>query len=222
MHRKSIAVLLIIALARLKAQEMPIVFNEKLFYQLSKNQSVRLSSLGAQKSMIEMQKKSYEKIQEQLGQIVAIEAYLHSKLSNVESVFKQGKQFKQLERNLSNLPRLTGQLMELSIKKPQYAVLLYEFYSAAVIESLKLKNELLEVLKEDPKFLLSAYDRQLLLEKLLYRSRALEGYLYYLIVRLKSLPKAPYIEGIPVLGGYINQDRRIVKDLLSSSRFKWN
>lgn len=214
MHKGSFALLLLIALAKLKAQTPAVVWNEKLFIQLSKNQAARLSSNEMQLSSLEAQKKAYDKITQQLTQIVAIEEYLHMQISSVHSLLRQGKSLEQYEYYAKEISVRSAELLTVSAKHPQYAILLGRYYEHVLIESLKLKDELKEILREDPKFLLSTYDRQLLIEKVLYRARSVHGYLLYIILRLKSMHQLPYLEQIPVLDKYIGLDRMIVKDLM--------
>lgn len=223
MNPKTLPFFLILALARLKAQGAAVVVNDKLLEQISKNQVVRLGSNEALRSSVEFQKKAYSEISSTLTQIISIQEYLYQQLYEVNSLLLSGKQLEYFYWYLEQISSKSGELLLLSSKAPQHAVLLSGYYTAILKQSYSLQEELVStVLKKDVDLLLNSYDRQVLLEKLLSRARSIHGYLLYLILRLKSAQSRPALNQIPALEEYINLDKQIVKSLLSRYRSEFN
>ena len=223
MNPKTLPFFLILALARLKAQGAAVVVNDKLLEQISKNQVVRLGSNEALRSSVESQKKEYSEISSTLTQIISIQEYLFQQLYEVNSLLLSGKQLEYFYWYLQQISSKSGELLLLSSKAPQHAVLLSGYYTAILKQSYSLQEELVStVLKKDVDLLLNSYDRQVLLEKLLSRARSIHGYLLYLILRLKSAQSRPALNQIPALEEYINLDKQIVKSLLSRYRSEFN
>lgn len=223
MNPKTLPFFLILALARLKAQGAAVVLNDKLLEQISKNQVVRLGSNEALRSSVESQKKAYSEISSTLTQIISIQEYLYQQLYEVNSLLLSGKQLEYFYWYLEQISSKSGELLLLSSKAPQHAVLLSGYYTAILKQSYSLQEELVStVLKKDVDLLLNSYDRQVLLEKLLSRARSIHGYLLYLILRLKSAHSRPALNQIPALEEYINLDKQIVKSLLSRYRSEFN
>lgn len=223
MNPKTLPFFLILALARLKAQGAAVVVNDKLLEQISKNQVVRLGSNEALRSSVESQKKAYSEISSTLTQIISIQEYLYQQLYEVNSLLLSGKQLEYFYWYLEQISSKSGELLLLSSKAPQHAVLLSGYYTTILKQSYSLQEELVStVLKKDVDLLLNSYDRQVLLEKLLSRARSIHGYLLYLILRLKSAQSRPALNQIPALEEYINLDKQIVKSLLSRYRSEFN
>lgn len=223
MNPKTLPFFLILALARLKAQGAAVVVNDKLLEQISKNQVVRLGSNEALRSSVESQKKAYSEISSTLTQIISIQEYLYQQLYEVNSLLLSGKQLEYFYWYLEQISSKSGELLLLSSKAPQHAVLLSGYYTTILKQSYSLQEELVStVLKKDVDLLLNSYDRQVLLEKLLSRARSIHGYLLYLILRLKSAQSRPALNQIPALEAYINLDKQIVKSLLSRYRSEFN
>lgn len=223
MNPKTLPFFLILALARLKAQGAAVVVNDKLLEQISKNQVVRLRSNEALRSSVESQKKAYSEISSTLTQIISIQEYLYQQLYEVNSLLLSGKQLEYFYWYLEQISSKSGELLLLSSKAPQHAVLLWGYYTTILKQSYSLQEELVStVLKKDVDLLLNSYDRQVLLEKLLSRARSIHGYLLYLILRLKSAHSRPALNQIPALEEYINLDKQIVKSLLYRYRSEFN
>ncbi|MHA6727122.1 hypothetical protein ACX3PU_03565 [Chryseobacterium sp. A301] len=223
MNPKTLPFFLILALARLKAQGVPVVVNDKLLEQVSKNQVVRLGSSEALRASVETQRKAYGQISSTMTQIISIEEYLYQQLYEVNSLILSGKQLEYFYWYLEQISSKSAELLVLSSKAPEHAVLLSGYYTSILKQSYLLQEELLtSVLSKDIDVLLNSYDRQLLLEKLLSRARSIHGYLLYLILRLKSAHPKSALSQIPALADYINLDKQIVKNLLSRYRSEFN
>ncbi|MEW7223595.1 hypothetical protein AB2S25_18385, partial [Elizabethkingia anophelis] len=110
----------------------------------------------------------------------------------------------------------SGEMLSLTSKNPQYAVLLTNYYVQVGQEALNLKREVTdEILRESNDFLMDPYDREILLRKIFDRARLINGTILYINLVLKNAKQTPYIFQIPGLNNYVNIDRMIIKDIIS-------
>lgn len=197
----------------IKSQQ--VVINEKLLAQLTKNQAVRLSSDKLFFNSYEKQKQLYDDIKGKITQVVAIQQYIYDKLTNVNLAIKQGKQLQYLYQYFGEIAQNSGEMLSLSSKNPEYAILLSKYYVFITDEGLKLKKEVTEeILRESNDFLMDPYDREILLRKIFDRARLINGTILYINLVLKNAKQTPYIYQIPVLSNYVNLDKMIVKDII--------
>ena len=81
---------------------------------------------------------------------------------------KQGKQLQYLYQYFGEIAQNSGEMLSLTSKNPQYAVLLTNYYAQIGQETLNLKREVTEeILREENDFLMDPYDRKFYLEKFL-------------------------------------------------------
>lgn len=192
-----------------------IVFNNKLFTQLTKNQFVRLGSNQSFLNSYEKQRKAYDDIQNKINQVVIIHEYIYSLLSNINSAIKQGKQIQYIYQYFGEITNNLDELRRLTANNIQYAPLLGKYYFHIGDELLKLKKEVSEeIMKESNDFLMDPYDRQILLNKILDRAREVNGTILYINIVLKNAKKTPYLYQIPWLNNYINLDKVIIQDII--------
>lgn len=192
-----------------------VVFNDKLYFQLTKNQAVRLQSNQSFFKSYEKQRKLYDDINQKITQAVAIQEYIYKQLTNVNEAIKQSKQLYYVYQNLEKISKNSGEMLSLTAQHPEYAILLTRYYNQIVTESLKLKNELSEeILKESNDFLMDPYDRQMLINKIFMRLRIINGAILYINLRLKKGKKTPYLYQVPKINNYVSIDKAIIKDIV--------
>lgn len=196
-----------------------IVINDKLLAQLTKNQGVRLASNQAYLDSYEKQRKLYEEANQKMIQVVAIHAFIYDKLANINSAIRNGKQLVYFYNYLGDILTHSQEMMQLSAQNPEYAILLTKYYNQIIQESILLKQEMVsDIMNENKDFLMNAYDRDLLIEKMLARARAIDGWILYINIILKTAKNRPYLYQIPVLQDYINLDRILVQDIITKYR----
>ena len=202
-----------LGLTTINAQD--IVFNDKLYIQLTKNQLVRNLSADQYKTSFEKQQELYKIANDKITQIIAIQEFIHSNLTNVNQGIKQGKKLYYLYQYWEKIFINANEVMDLTIVHPEYAILLTKFYIGVSLELLEMKKELKdEILREDKDFLMDHYDREVIINILLRRSRLINGYFISIKLRLQQAKKTPYIYQIPVISNYVNLDKMIVKDII--------
>ena len=196
-----------------------IVINDKLLAQLTKNQGVRLASNQAYLDSYEKQRKLYEQANQKMIQVVAIHEFIYDKLSNINSAIRNGKQLVYFYKYLGDILTHSQEMIQLSAQNPEYAILLTKYYNQIIQESVLLKQEMVsDIMNENKDFLMNAYDRDLLIEKMLARARAIDGWILYINIILKTSKNRPYLYQIPVLQDFINLDRILVQDILTKYR----
>ena len=213
--KKYIFILSFIFLGIQLNKSQTVVFNDKLYFQLTKNQAVRLQSNQSFFKSYEKQRKLYDEINQKIVQVVAIQEYIYKQLTNVNEAIKQSKQLYYVYQNLEKISKDSGEMLSLTAQHPEYAILLTRYYNQIVTESLKLKNELSEeILKESNDFLMDPYDRQMLINNIFMRLRIINGAILYINLRLKNGKKTPYLYQVPKINNYVSIDKAIIKDIV--------
>ncbi len=203
-----------------KAQDVDygIAINYKLLMQLTENQSVRMMSEEAYQRNYKKQRKLYEKINEDVGKVLAVHEFIYNKLSTVNKLLIQGKKLKYFWFYMEDIKKNGNKLMKLTTANPKYAVLLTDTYNELLQQCLVLSTEVSSsILKEGKDFLIDPYDREILIEKMLDKARMINGYILYLITRLEEVIHIAYLKQIPILKNWISLDNAIVEDIM----LKW-
>ena len=205
----------------IKSQQ--IVFNDKLFAQMTKDHAVRMGSEQAFLNSYEKQKQLYDDIKNKTAQVIAIQEYIYQQLKNVNSALTQSKKLMYLYQYLGKVVTNSNRMFDLSAQHPEYAILVSKYYVEIGKQTLKLKQEVTQdILNENKDFLMDAMDREMLIEKVFTRVRNINGNILYIILRLENAKKIPYLYQVPKLRNYINIDRAIVGDIITKYKYIFN
>ena len=205
----------------IKSQQ--IVFNDKLFAQMTKDHAVRLASEQTFLSSYEKQKQLYDDIKNKTAQVIAIQEYIYQQLKNVNSALTQSKKLIYLYQYLGKVVNNSNRMLDLSAQHPEYGILVSKYYFEIGNQAMKLKQEVSQdILNENKDFLMDASDREMLIEKVFTRVRNINGNILYIILRLENAKKIPYLYQIPKLRNYINIDRAIVGDIITKYKYLFN
>ena len=205
----------------IKSQQ--IVFNDKLFAQMTKDHAVRLASEQTFLSSYEKQKQLYDDIKNKTAQVIAIQEYIYQQLKNVNSALTQSKKLMYLYQYLGKVVTNSNRMLDLSAQHPEYDILVSKYYVEIGNQSIKLKQEISQdILNENKDFLMDASDREMLIEKVFTRVRNINGNILYIILRLENAKKIPYLYQVPKLRNYINIDRAIVGDIITKYKYIFN
>lgn len=205
------------------ATSQQIVINDKLLSQITVNHGVRLASEQTFLDSYKKQKELYDDINNKTTQVIAIQEYIYQQLKNVNSALSQSKKLIYMYQYLGKIVSNSNKMMDLSAQHPEYAVLLSKYYVEIGKQVLKLQQEVTQdILNEDKDFLMDAMDREMLIEKVFTRVRNIHGNVLYIILRLETAKKIPYLYQVPVLRNYINVDRAIVGDIIQKYKYIFN
>ena len=205
----------------IKSQQ--IVFNDKLFAQMTKDHMVRMGSEQAFLNSYEKQKQLYDDIKNKTAQVIAIQEYIYQQLKNVNSALTQSKKLIYLYQYLGKVVTNSNRMLDLSAQHPEYGILVSKYYFEIGNQAMKLKQEVSQdILNENKDFLMDASDREMLIEKVFTRVRNINGNILYIILRLENAKKIPYLYQVPKLRNYINIDRAIVGDIITKYKYIFN
>ncbi len=205
----------------IKSQQ--IVFNDKLFAQMTKDHAVRMGSEQAFLNSYEKQKQLYDDIKNKTAQVIAVQEYIYQQLKNVNSALTQSKKMMYLYQYLGKVVNNSNRMLDLSAQHPEYGILVSKYYFEIGNQAMKLKQEVSQdILNENKDFLMDASDREMLIEKVFTRVRNINGNILYIILRLENAKKIPYLYQIPKLRNYINIDKAIVGDIITKYKYIFN
>ena len=218
---KNMILLLIFILIANKSQAQTIVINEKLLLQLSKNHAVRLTSEETFINSYEKQNKLYDDVNDKLTKVIAIQEYIYQQLKNVNTALLQSKKLIYLFEYFDKIQTNLKKMVILSKKRPEYAVLISDYYANIYKQTALLKIEITEdILNEDKDFLMDSMDREMLIEKIFTRVRNINGTIIYINLRLENAKNLPYLYQVPILRDYLSIDRQIIREVvLKYSKF---
>lgn len=204
-------------------QSQQIVINDKLLSQITVNHGVRLASEQTFLDSYKKQKELYDDINNKTMQVIAIQEYIYQQLKNVNSAMTQSKKLIYLYQYLGKIVSNSNKMLNLSAQHPEYAALVSKYYVEIGKQVIKLQQEVSQdILNEDKDFLMDAMDREMLIEKVFTRVRNIHGNVLYIILRLQTAKKIPYLYQVPVLRNYINIDRAIVGDIIHKYKYIFN
>ena len=205
----------------IKSQQ--IVFNDKLFAQMTKDHALRMGSEQAFLNSYEKQKQLYDDIKNKTAQVIAVQEYIYQQLKNVNSALTQSKKLIYLYQYLGKVVTNSNRMLDLSAQHPEYGILVSKYYFEIGNQTMKLKQEVSQdILNENKDFLMDASDREMLIEKVFTRVRKINGNILYIILRLENAKKIPYLYQVPKLRNYINIDRAIVGDIITKYKYIFN
>jgi hypothetical protein len=220
--KKIIAVGMLVFLG-LTVRCQQIVINNKLLSQITVNHGVRLGSEQTFVDSYRKQKELYDKINNRITQIIAIQEYIYQQLKNVNSALTQSKKLIYLYNYLGKIITNSNKMLDLSAQHPEYSVLISKYYVEIGKQTVKLQQEVTQdILNEDKAFLMDPMDREMLIEKIFIRVRNINGNILYINLRLKNARKIPYLYQIPVLRNYINVDKAIVGGIIAKYKYIFN
>lgn len=205
----------------IKSQQ--IVFNDKLFAQMTKDHALRMGSEQTFLNSYEKQKQLYDDIKNKTAQVIAIQEYIYQQLKNVNSALTQSKKMMYLYQYLGKVVTNSNRMLDLSAQHPEYGILVSKYYFEIGNQAMKFKQEVSQdILNENKDFLMDASDREMLIEKVFTRVRNINGNILYIILRLENAKKIPYLYQIPKLRNYINIDKAIVGDIITKYKYIFN
>jgi len=205
----------------IKSQQ--IVFNDKLFAQMTKDHAVRMGSEQAFLNSYEKQKQLYDDIKNKTAQVIAVQEYIYQQLKNVNSALTQSKKMMYLYQYLGKVVNNSNRMLDLSAQHPEYGILVSKYYFEIGNQAMKLKQEVSQdILNENKDFLMDASDREMLIEKVFTRVRNINGNILYIILRLENAKKIPYLYQVPVIRNYMNIDKAIVGDIITKYQYLFN
>ncbi len=196
-----------------------VVWNIKLFKQLAINNVARMGSEQIFQENYQKQQELYRKIKRDMTKVLTVHNFIYENMSKVNATLRHGKKLAYFWSYVQDINKNGKKLIQLTMNKPQYAVLRFEVFNGLLNECLGLSREVGNViLKEGKDFLIDPYDREILIEKMLDKARMINGYILYLITQLEVANRISYLEQIPILQNWISADKTIVEDIM----YKWN
>ncbi|MEC5395213.1 hypothetical protein [Bergeyella sp. RCAD1439] len=204
----------------IKSQQPQIVVNDRLLFQLQKNQLVRVGSEKNFFKSYEKQKKIYEDSRKKIAQVVAVQEYIYQQLKNVNSAFRHGKMVQQIWEEFDEVMKNSKQIIEYNALYPQYSVFLTKAYEEIWIRLIRIKNYLeKEALNENNNFLMDSYDREKILVHVGDELRALRAGTYGIIMFFQRARTIPYLLHSREIRNYINIDKQIIQEMIHKIKY---
>ncbi len=194
-----------------------LYYNLELQAQVTANQAARVASEKLYQNSYEKQRKAYDDIKEKAVQVVVIKNHIYNQLLNVNSALKQGKQLEAIYYDFTKLIGNMEKMLELSAQKPQYAVLIMNYYSKLYLHAMNSYENISEsVLNEENDFLMDSYDRQKILSKIQHEIKIMNGWTVHIINYLRNAEKKPYFRHIGVFNSWYIRDKGLIQNIINN------
>lgn len=200
-----------------------LYYNLELQAQVTANQAARVVSEKLYQNSYEKQRKAYDDIKEKATQVVVIKNHIYNQLRNVNSALKQGKQLEAIYYDFSKLVGNMQKMLELSGQKPQYTVLITNYYSKLYLHAMNSYENISScVMNEENDYLMDSYDRQKILSKIQHEIKIMNGWTVHIINYLRNAEKKPYFRHIGVLNSWYIQDRAMIQNIINNYQYNLN
>lgn len=197
-----------------------LYYNLELQAQVTANQAARVASEKLYQSSYEKQRKSYDDIKEKVTQVVIMKNHLYNQLRNVNSALRQGKQMEAIYHDFSKLLNNMGIMLQLSSQKPEYSLLITNYYSKLYLHAMNsYENISNSALNEENDYLMDSYDRQKILSKIQHEIKIMNGWTVHIINFLRNAEKKPYFRHVGVLNGWYNRDRALIQNIINNYNY---
>ncbi|MCK9235136.1 MAG: hypothetical protein WDA08_11140 [Weeksellaceae bacterium] len=199
-------------------QNITVVFNRNLFIQLNKNHIMRTISNEQIKNSTEKQNELYNSVKTKMAAIIAVHDFLYTNLKNINSLINDGKQAYYMADYLIKIYSELNNLITLTIEKPEFAAIKYEYYLEIYDQYLALQTEVeTQILKVDEKYLMDPKLRFDLIQNTMSKLRNLYFSLLGTTSYLKwSDDRNKLITDFPILGDYYIIDRAIIQNIMNN------
>ncbi len=212
---------IVVSLTGVSVSAQTVVVNQKLLEQLSRNQAVRLASNKSLRDSYEDQRQRYDSINSKLTQVVAIHEFVYNAMANVDEALKQGKQAFYIADYTRRIMGNMKKLSELTLTKPQYAVLRAKYYTDMLEELNKIISQTSNVLTSPKKdLLMDPADRRKIIENMLHHLRMINGYTLLITHQLEVAERTSILMQIPGLRNWVTVDKLLVQDIIN--KYKTN
>lgn len=216
---KKVSTLLILLCFNFGLSQVNFGYNDKLLIQLSKNQGVRLTSNQLFLSNLRSQNEYYTSAKQKATQIMFIHDYIYDKLRNIHRNISQGKKLFYTLQYMDNIVQSSRELIEHTGQDPVIGAMLTTYYTHIIEEALSLQQILQsEILKEEDGFLMDAYDREILIDKIYTKVKGINSKMRYLSILIEARANKPLIYQMPLIGNYAIIDREMVMSIMQ----RWN
>ncbi|MDO4728858.1 MAG: hypothetical protein Q4B43_07640 [Bacteroidota bacterium] len=192
-----------------------IVINTNLILQISANNVARQGVLMQFKENYRKQKELADEGQQLMAKVYLIHEYIYGQLKNVNSLFRQGKQFMGIVKEVQEIYENAQIMVNTSVNNPQYAIFVTDMYARIIQEAVKFYNDINNVITKAKKdLLLDAHDRTVILSSLHHRLKMLKIYIKAVTKKIERAKKVAYIYSVPVLSSYIRKDKSLIISIM--------
>lgn len=196
-----------------------LYYNPELHNWVTWNHNTRWAAEEQMRKSYAVQADVYEKARDKLVQVVAIKNHIYDHLKNVNAGLKQAKAIKYVYSDFEDLINKMGEMLELTVKHPQYAVLINRYYAKIYEHALLAYNGISDqVLREDNDYLMDAYDRWHAIEMIRNQLWALRAYVSLINSYLRNADRKPILRHLGIFGDWVIRDKAMIERIIMKSK----
>lgn len=202
-----------------KGQWAQMYYNTELHNWVLWNHNTRYAAEEESRKSYAIQSDLYENARDKLVQVVAIKNHIYNHLKNVNEGLKQAKTLTYIYEDFERLIGHMGEMLQLTAQHPQYAVLVNGYYTKIYEHALLAYNGISDqVLREENDYLMDAYDRWHVLQKIGTQINVLNGYVLLINSYLRNANRKPIIRHLGIFGDWYIQDKSMIERIIMKSK----
>lgn len=192
--------------------------NPQMVAEYASNAAVRINSSYFMENEFEKQQEIYKRINEGMAEVVVIHNNIMKAMTNVNSAFRDARRLKYVPKHFEDINKELKKMIELTIKKPQHAVWLYQYYTRIGTEVVGLYNLLYNsYLKKQEGVLMDATQRNILVSNVISKIVQIKLSIMTVNRLLERSIKFKYIQSIPVFNNWYNRDKMLIEGIINKA-----
>ena len=203
---------------QVKAQRL--VFDEGHFAIVLENSMVRTSAALTHERYLEKIKRSLSRINLNMATVATAQGLMYSGLSNVEGALRNGLMLKEMLHICSEILSYSSAMVEMGRKQPYLLLFAEEMAATVRVRSTGLITELSSfVLHSGSNILMDYNARDELMKKVSEELHIILGLCYGGWKAMFWASQKGMIRSINPFARFVNEDRRMVNDILSKTKY---
>nr|WP_226904948.1 hypothetical protein [Pedobacter schmidteae] len=192
-----------------------LIFDRRHFTAVNENGAMRLAAENTHNNYLSTIKQRLDDINLNVSSIVLVQNIMHGALVEVNQVLKSGIMARQVGRLVTEIVSESNSMLEMVRSDPHLLFFAEDVARQLKSRGLNLVAEVSDfVLREGENVLMDFDKRDLLLKKVILELQVMRALLYSMHRSMYWAKQAGLLRSLNPYQGFINQDRRMVDELL--------
>lgn len=187
---------------------------------LTANHAMRILSENQFQSDAKSMKSNLDKINENYLKIIAAKAVINEALFNVNSALKNAKSVQYIAEQIVEINKNTQNLINVCASNPEYTHLARKYVDNIIVQCTGLQTEISKLaLSGANNIMMNYHERDGIIRDISVRLTLINSNLTLITRSIKKAKSVGWLKGATPFGNWINQDKRIVEDIIRRSKF---
>lgn len=190
------------------------------FELLTANHAMRVVSEKQFQNDAKAMKSNLDKINENYLKVVAAKAVITEALFNVNSALKNAKSVQYIAEQVLQINKNAQDLIKICANNPEYTHLARKYVDNIIVQCAGLQADVSKLaLSGANNIMMNYHERDGIIRDVSVRLSLINSNLTLITRSIKKAKSIGWLKGATPFGNWINQDRRIVEDIIRRSKF---